>query len=360
MPPVRDGARRPCRRCGLESSDCVPAIVLSSIGADRASRPCRESRMRRIAGIAVLAGVCVAATMFAGAAGCRRTGRIGAAAAASEDGRSPHACGWTARSPSTRPARSIGYSSTRKLDGKLQSSIDKAVPHWVFLPPMVEGKPSAAKSHMRITLLGTKIAEGYDVRIDNVLFADTDTRDWDVPKEEKKAAEHGRDRMAPRCPSRRRCPGAVSEVLRQRHRDHRLNIAPDGGCWMPTPDAMQPLLRRRFLDERARRAGRWNKAPRTPSSNGGSPSTRTANRSRTNRCRPRCRWRTRCGPLRAGRVGIQRTRPVAHGIAHALPHARVAADRASRSAWARPMPSAANWCRRTRRCSCATANGVAL
>ena len=189
--------------------------------------------MRRIAGIAVLAGVCVAATMFAGVVVAGEQDASGAAPLPKmEEVLTMRVEGDIAVDAT---GKVIGYTLGTKLDGKLQSLIDQAVPHWVFFPPMVEGKPSAAKSHMRITLLGKKIPEGYDVRIENVLFADTDTRDWDVPKEEKKAANTAETDGAtlsiasatPRVRYPKYYVNGIVTIM--------LNIAPDGRVLDATP-----------------------------------------------------------------------------------------------------------------------------
>lgn len=63
------------------------------------------------------------------------------------------------------------YELTTKLEPAVKAVIDKAVPHWSFLPPEVDGKVRAVKTSMRITLLGRQVADGYQVSIDNVLFS---------------------------------------------------------------------------------------------------------------------------------------------------------------------------------------------
>jgi hypothetical protein len=133
--------------------------------------------MRRIAGMAVLVGVCAGVPADAGkpvaptpvdtVLTMRVEGQIGVDA----------------------NGKLIGYTLKTKLEPKLQAIIDKAVPTWVFFPPMVDGKPTAAKSDMRITLLGKEVEGGYHVTIDNVLFSHVDTRDWHAPTRGKADAK---------------------------------------------------------------------------------------------------------------------------------------------------------------------------
>lgn len=136
--------------------------------------------MRRIAGMAALAAACVAAPGFAGQAD--KAAAV-VAAPEMEEVLTMRVEGQVVVDAS---GKVIGHSLQTKLEPKLQALIDKAVPGWVFFPPMVDGKPAAAKSDMRITLLGKKIGDGYEVSIDNVLFSWAKGSDWRLPKRDGK------------------------------------------------------------------------------------------------------------------------------------------------------------------------------
>ena len=65
----------------------------------------------------------------------------------------------------------LDYRIDTKLQPELQALIDKAVPNWLFWPVMVDGKPAAARTGMRITLAGTPVDKGYRIAVDNVTFS---------------------------------------------------------------------------------------------------------------------------------------------------------------------------------------------
>lgn len=64
----------------------------------------------------------------------------------------------------------LDYRLDTKLQPELQQLIAKAVPNWTFFPIVIEGKPVAAKTRMRITLAGKSVGAAYKINIDNVIF----------------------------------------------------------------------------------------------------------------------------------------------------------------------------------------------
>jgi hypothetical protein len=83
----------------------------------------------------------------------------------------------------------IAHQVDTKLDPKLQGLVEVAIATWSFMPPTVDGKPATAKSDMRITLAGRKIGEGYEVKVDNVVFFDRKREELTpAALEEKRAA----------------------------------------------------------------------------------------------------------------------------------------------------------------------------
>lgn len=66
----------------------------------------------------------------------------------------------------------LDYRIDTKLEPAMRAQIDKAIPRWLFLPVSIDGKATAVKSRMRITLAAQQVAAGYAVSIDNVVFQD--------------------------------------------------------------------------------------------------------------------------------------------------------------------------------------------
>ena len=64
----------------------------------------------------------------------------------------------------------LSYKIRSKLDPTLQAMLDKSIPRWHLAPVRQGGKPVNAKTPMRITLAATQIPQGYEVRLDNVVF----------------------------------------------------------------------------------------------------------------------------------------------------------------------------------------------
>ena len=66
----------------------------------------------------------------------------------------------------------LDYRIDTKLEPAVRAQLDKAIPKWSFFPVKIEGKPTAVKSRMRVTMLAREVAAGYAVSVDNVLFHD--------------------------------------------------------------------------------------------------------------------------------------------------------------------------------------------
>ena len=64
----------------------------------------------------------------------------------------------------------LDYRIDTKLQPELQQLIAKAVPSWLFWPVVIDGKPVAAKTNMRITLAARPVDTGYAIKVDNVTF----------------------------------------------------------------------------------------------------------------------------------------------------------------------------------------------
>ena len=64
----------------------------------------------------------------------------------------------------------LDYKITTPSTPEMQQILDKSVRRWTFQPVVLEGKPVAAKSRMRITLAAREARNGYAVSVDNVTF----------------------------------------------------------------------------------------------------------------------------------------------------------------------------------------------
>jgi hypothetical protein len=58
---------------------------------------------------------------------------------------------------------------TPMIEG-LRAGVERAVSSWRFNPVLLDGKPVRASYPMILTLAGTRIGEGYNVKIDNAVF----------------------------------------------------------------------------------------------------------------------------------------------------------------------------------------------
>lgn len=171
--------------------------------------------MRRIARVALVAAACVATPGFADDQKPARmeevlTMRVEGTIAVDATG------------------KVIAHEVKTGIPPRLRELIDNTVPAWRFFPPMVDGAPSAAKTDMRITLLGRKDGDGYEVSIDNVLFSKTDPRGWRAGKEstQESSARTGDDAtlsLARKRPLPVYPPFNVNGMVTVL-----LNIAPDG------------------------------------------------------------------------------------------------------------------------------------
>ena len=127
------------------------------------------------------AGMAVAATAAALA--------FGAANAASEPGTTASESVLTMRVDgelTVGPQGQVAEFQIRtKLDPQVEKLLRRVVPSWRFKPILVDGAPVLAKSPMRITLAAVEMAEGYQVKVDNVVF-------WPNTPEEHAAEEASR------------------------------------------------------------------------------------------------------------------------------------------------------------------------
>lgn len=85
----------------------------------------------------------------------------------------------------------LNYEIRSKLDPALQALLDKAIPKWHLAPVRQGGKPVNAKTPMRITLAATQIPQGYEVRLDNVVFAPISKEDREAVAAAKRALREG-------------------------------------------------------------------------------------------------------------------------------------------------------------------------
>ena len=66
--------------------------------------------------------------------------------------------------------RVLDYRIDTRLDPQVESMVRRAVPSWRFKPILSDGQPVIAKSPMRITLAAVEHEQGYQVKVDNVVF----------------------------------------------------------------------------------------------------------------------------------------------------------------------------------------------
>ncbi len=74
----------------------------------------------------------------------------------------------------------LTYKIRSKLDPQLQTLLDKAIPRWRLSPVRQGGKPVNARTPMRITLAATQVPQGYEVRLDNVVFKPISKEDYEA------------------------------------------------------------------------------------------------------------------------------------------------------------------------------------
>lgn len=80
------------------------------------------------------------------------------------------------------------YSLRTALDPKLRQMLDKSIPAWRMTPVLLDGKPVSAKTPMRIVLVATEVPAGFEVRIENVVFAPITPEDYKAVREFQLAA----------------------------------------------------------------------------------------------------------------------------------------------------------------------------
>jgi TonB family protein len=85
------------------------------------------------------------------------------------------------------------YRISTKLDPQVEKLVAREVPAWRFKPIVLDGKPVAAKSPMRITLAATEAKGGYEVRVDNVVFRSNTKEEYEAQQAAERALhEQGR------------------------------------------------------------------------------------------------------------------------------------------------------------------------
>lgn len=89
------------------------------------------------------------------------------------------------------------YTLRTKLDPNLQEMLAKAIPKWKLVPIQQGGRPIRARAPMRITLAATEVPGGYEVKIDNVVFAPLTEEDYVAAAMAERAAAERGERIAP-------------------------------------------------------------------------------------------------------------------------------------------------------------------
>ena len=85
----------------------------------------------------------------------------------------------------------VAYNIRSKLDPTLQALLDKTIPRWHLAPVRQGGKSVNAKTPMRITLAATQIPQGYEVRLDNVVFTPISKEDYAAREAAARAIREG-------------------------------------------------------------------------------------------------------------------------------------------------------------------------
>jgi hypothetical protein len=86
----------------------------------------------------------------------------------------------------------LDYRINTPMKAEVQQLLDKSVRKWTFHPVLVDNKPVAAKTRMRITLAAQAAGSGYRVLVDNVIFSER----LDASERDKhKSADDGRRRV---------------------------------------------------------------------------------------------------------------------------------------------------------------------
>lgn len=81
----------------------------------------------------------------------------------------------------------LDYRITTKLDPAVEAMVRRAVPRWRFKPILVDGKPAIAQSPMRITLAAVEVEQGYQVKVDNVVFWPNTQEEYEAQQASQKA-----------------------------------------------------------------------------------------------------------------------------------------------------------------------------
>ena len=83
--------------------------------------------------------------------------------------------------------RVMDYRISSKLDPQVEKLVRRAVAGWRFKPILVDGKPAIATSPMRITLSAVEREQGYQVKVDNVVFSPNTQEEHEAALASRKA-----------------------------------------------------------------------------------------------------------------------------------------------------------------------------
>lgn len=91
----------------------------------------------------------------------------------------------------------LEYKLRTPLSANLQQMLDKAIPAWKLVPMQQGGRAVNARTPMRITLAASEVAGGYEVRLDNVVFAPLTKEDHEAARAAERAAAEAGEAIAP-------------------------------------------------------------------------------------------------------------------------------------------------------------------
>ena len=83
--------------------------------------------------------------------------------------------------------RVLDYRIDTRLDPQVEKLVRRAVPGWRFKPILIDGQPIIAKSPMRITLAAIEREQGYQVKVDNVVFRPNTREEYEAEQAALKA-----------------------------------------------------------------------------------------------------------------------------------------------------------------------------
>lgn len=91
----------------------------------------------------------------------------------------------------------LEYKLRTPLDAHLQQLLAKAIPAWEMVPVQRGGRAVSVRTPMRITLAASEVADGYEVRIDNVVFGPLTKEDHEAARASERAAAEAGETIAP-------------------------------------------------------------------------------------------------------------------------------------------------------------------